>query len=78
MAKKAGAAFEESLARLEEIVKLMESGKLTLDETTALFEEGVKLTALLKGRLNIARNKVMLLTEDKDGMKEVQFNDADE
>ncbi len=78
MAKKAGATFEEAMARLEEIVRLMESGKLTLDETTALFEEGVKLTALLKGRLNIARNKVMLLTEDKDGMKEVQFNDADE
>lgn len=78
MAKKAGATFEEALARLEEIVKQMESGKLTLDETTALFEEGVKLSALLKGRLNIARNKVMLLTEDKDGMKEVQFNDADE
>jgi exodeoxyribonuclease VII small subunit len=78
MAKKAQATFEEALARLEEIVKLMEGGKLTLDETTALFEEGVKLTALLKGRLNIARNKVMLLTEDQNGLKEVEFNDADE
>lgn len=78
MVKKAQVSFEESLARLEEIVRLMEGGKLTLDETTALFEEGVKLAAGLKDRLSIARNKVMLLTEDKNGMKEVEFNDADE
>ncbi len=78
MAKKAQATFEESLVRLEEIVKRMESGKLTLDESMALYEEGVKLSALCKGRLNLARNKVMMLVEEKDGLKEVEFDDSDE
>jgi exodeoxyribonuclease VII small subunit len=78
MTKKAQVSFEESLARLEEIVRKMEGGKLTLDETTVLFDEGVKLTALCKGKLAIARNKVMMLTQENNNMKEVEFNDADE
>ncbi len=78
MAKKAQATFEESLARLEEIVKQMESGKLTLDESMSLYEEGVKLAAACKGRLNLARNKVMMLVDDQNEIKEVEFDDSDE
>lgn len=78
MTKKAQVSFEDALARLEEIVKRMESGKLTLDETTALYEEGIRLAACCKSKLTIARNKVMMLTEEKNTMKEVEFNDADE
>jgi len=78
MAKKAQVSFEEALARLEEIVRKLESGKLTLDETSALYEEGVKLTAQCKGRLNIARNKVTILTGQENDLKEVDFDDADE
>ncbi len=36
--------FEGSLARLDEIVSLLESGKCTLDESFALFEEGTALS----------------------------------
>lgn len=32
--------FEEALARLEEIVRLLEQGESTLDESLTLFEEG--------------------------------------
>lgn len=32
--------FEESMARLEEIVSILERGESTLDESLALFEEG--------------------------------------
>jgi exodeoxyribonuclease VII small subunit len=78
MAKKAQISFEDALSRLEEIVKRMEGGKLTLDETAALYEEGIKLAAYCKSRLTIARNKVMMLTQDNNSMKEVEFNDADE
>ncbi len=78
MARKTQATFEDSLIRLEEIVKRMESGKLTLDESMALYEEGVKLSALCKSRLNLARNKVMMLVEEKEGLKEVDFDDSDE
>lgn len=78
MAKKAQAPFEESLSRLEDIVKLMESGKLTLDETMVLYEEGVKLAAVCKTRLSLARNKVMMLVEENLNVKEVEFHEADE
>lgn len=78
MAKKAQTSFEEALSRLEEIVQLMEDGKLSLDETAKLYEEGVKLAALCKGRLSLMRNKATLLQEDNGAMKEVAFDDADE
>lgn len=78
MAKKAQVPFEEALERLDEIVRRMESGKLTLDETVALYEEGVKLADACKSKLNLTRNKVMMLTEENNNMKEVEFNEVDE
>ena len=36
--------FEESMARLEEIVELLEDSDLALDKKIKLFEEGLKLT----------------------------------
>jgi exodeoxyribonuclease VII small subunit len=35
--------FEQAMARLEEIVRLLESGELSLDETVRLYEEGQRL-----------------------------------
>ena len=35
--------FEESLKRLQEIVKTLENGDTTLDESMALFQEGTSL-----------------------------------
>ncbi len=35
--------FEQSMSRLEEIVRLLESNQQPLDETIKLFEEGLKL-----------------------------------
>jgi exodeoxyribonuclease VII small subunit len=78
MVKKAQISFEEALSRLEEIVQLMEDGKLSLDETAKLYEEGVKLAALCKGRLSLMRNKATMLQEEDGSMKEVAFDDADE
>jgi exodeoxyribonuclease VII small subunit len=78
MTKKTQASFEEALERLEEIVRAMEEGKLTLDETSKLYEEGVKLAAYCKGRLNLMRNKVTMLSEEDGTVKEVEFDDADE
>ena len=43
MAERKKKTFESSLARLEEIVRAMESGEAMLDETLSLYEEGVKL-----------------------------------
>ena len=67
--------FEESVAELEQIVSLLESGDAPLDEAVALFEKGMKLSAKCHDQLDKAEQKVKLLTENDDG--EVQTTDFD-
>lgn len=59
--------FEEALARLEEIVRAMESGSAKLDESLALFEEGVGLVKFCTGELDSAEQKVKILQAGDDG-----------
>lgn len=59
--------FEESLARLEEIVKELESGDLSLDLSLKLFEEGIKLSRVCNKRLEDAERRVEILLKDKAG-----------
>ena len=59
--------FEDAIARLEEIVRALESGSAALDESLALFEEGVGLVRLCTARLDSAEQKVKILTKDPDG-----------
>ena len=59
--------FESAIARLEEIVRLLESGSAPLDESLALFEEGVGLVKLCNARLDNAEQKVKLLVKNPDG-----------
>ena len=67
------ASFEEALARLEEIVRLLEGGAETLDASLALYEEGISLVRLCSGRLTAAEQKVKLLgAVDADGMPQWQ------
>ncbi len=73
MAKKK--TFEESLAQLEEIVKLMESGQLPLDKSLKIFEDGMKCSKLCQERLDETEKKVQILMADKLGnLKEEPFN----
>lgn len=55
--------FEEALARLDEIVAEMESGKAELDSLLALFEEGVSLVKFCNASLDGAERKVRLVKE---------------
>lgn len=50
--------FEQKMARLEEIVKLLESGNVELDNSLALYEEGSKLAMELAKTLNEAKIKI--------------------
>ena len=66
-------SFEEALARLEEIVRLLESGSETLNASLSLYEEGVSLVRLCSGRLTAAEQKVKLLGGmDTDGVPQWQ------
>ena len=59
--------FEESMARLEEIVSILERGESTMDESLALFEEGTKLAAACSKQLDQAEQKILKLTKGPDG-----------
>jgi exodeoxyribonuclease VII small subunit len=54
----AEAKFEEALAKLEEIVRKMEQGELTLDESLASFEEGIRLSRLCARKLDEAERRI--------------------
>ena len=67
MAAKKKPDFEGSMARLEEIISLLEKGDAPLEEAMALFEEGAKLLRECTRQLDEAEQKVSLLTAGKDG-----------
>ena len=61
--EKSPLAFEEALAELESIVDTLEKGDLTLEQSLAAFERGVKLTRTCQKALDKAEQKVRILTE---------------
>jgi exodeoxyribonuclease VII small subunit len=61
--EKSHVAFEEALAELESIVDTLEKGDLTLEQSLAAFERGVKLTRTCQKALDEAEQKVRILTE---------------
>lgn len=70
--------FEAQIARLEEIVALLERGDAPLADSLALFEEGTKLIAGCSKTLDQAEQQVVKLMKGADGAPvELPFNDAD-
>ena len=63
--------FEESLARLEEILSLLENGDAKLDETLKLYEEGVALVRVCNQYLQDAEQTVKSLQFNADGTAEL-------
>ena len=66
-------SFEEALDRLEAIVRRLESGEVSLEQSLRDFEEGVRLSRLCSARLDEAERKVSLLLADGGGIAEVDF-----
>ena len=63
-------SFEESLARLEEIVRHLEKGDLPLSDSLSLFEEGTALLASAGKMLDEAEQKVVKLRKGADRQPE--------
>jgi exodeoxyribonuclease VII small subunit len=62
------APFEASLGRLTSIVEKLENGELGLEESLALFEEGVRLARAAQTRLDAAEKRVEeLIASDQNG-----------
>ena len=60
-------SFEKALADLEATVDKLEKGGLSLNESLALFEKGVKLARYLREELGKAEKKVEILLKDEKG-----------
>lgn len=58
--------FEASIKELENIIKLLESGEVSLEESIKLFEKGVTLTDNCRKTLENAREKIITLTQAED------------
>ena len=69
-AREKGMAFEEALARLEQIVAEMEEGKLPVDAMMKKFEEGMKLSTYCNRKLGEIRRKIEILVTKSDGQTE--------
>ena len=69
--------FEENLNRLEEIVKKMENGDLSLEDSLKAFEEGIKLSRLCAKKLDEAERRVEVLLKDEGEWTTAPFEEED-
>lgn len=69
-------SFEQSLQRLEEIVRHLEKGDLPLEQSLGLFEEGTGLIRRCGAMLDEAEQKVVQLRKGPDRQpQELPFED---
>ncbi|MGH7742358.1 MAG: exodeoxyribonuclease VII small subunit [Candidatus Eiseniibacteriota bacterium] len=61
------AAFEQAIERLEQVVEELEGGELTLEQSLACYEEGVKLSRQLTRTLDDAEKRIEKLMADPGG-----------
>lgn len=66
--------FEVMLAKLEEIVRRMEAGEMTLEESLIAFEDGMKLSRACARTLDEAQRKVEILMQDGEKLASVPFS----
>jgi exodeoxyribonuclease VII small subunit len=66
--------FEEALAKLEDVVSVLETGDLSLEESLEAFEEGVRLSKICSKWLNEAELRVeKLISFDEDNVETKPF-----
>jgi exodeoxyribonuclease VII small subunit len=58
--------FEAAIAELEAIVKKLEEGDLSLEQSLSLYERGVTLSKFCHARLEDAERRIEILSERGD------------
>ena len=66
--------FEEAMAALEDLVARLEAGKVGLDESLALYEEGMKLVRRCNAQLDRAEQRVEAVRVSADGIETAPFD----
>ena len=59
-------SFEENLNRLKEIVRLIQSGELSLDASIEIFKEGIELSKYLEDKLSSVEQKAVKIFENNE------------
>ncbi len=59
--------YEAALARLDEVLRALEDGKVALEEAIALYERGVKLVRRCSTLLAGAERRITELSQSPDG-----------
>ena len=59
--------FEDAIAMLEEAVRLLESGSLSLDDSIEKYEDAIKYVRICNDRIEKAEQKVKILLQGADG-----------
>lgn len=77
VADPADLGFDQILARLREVVGRLESGELTLEQSLAVYEEGVGLARKGQQLLATAEKRVEILVSAAGGVEVVPFDDRD-
>ncbi len=72
-----GIDFEKALSELESIVRKMEDGQLSLEQSLEAFEQGISLTRQCQQALASAEQRVQTLIE-KDGKAQTQAFQSDD
>jgi len=70
--EEAGPKFEEAMARLEQIVRGLETGNLSLDDSLRAFEEGTTLLRHCARRLEETERRIEVLMQDEGGALRAQ------
>ncbi len=64
--------FEDAIEELDKIVEQLESGDLSLQDSLAVFEEGVGLVKYCNKKLTEVEKKIELLVKDKEGRLQLE------
>jgi exodeoxyribonuclease VII small subunit len=74
MSEEAPQSYEQIVARLAQVVERLEGGGLSLEESIAAFEEGIRLARAGANKLDEAEKKVELLLHEPAGDRAVPFD----
>ena len=70
--------YETALSKLEEIVRHLEKGDLTLEDSLKAFEEGIRWTQACEEKLSEAKGRVEILVKKEGGeLKVEEFKEAE-
>lgn len=68
--------FDAILSRLRQVVQQLESGDLTLEQSLAVYEEGVGLARKGQEQLAAAEKRVEIVLSASDGITTAPFDES--